>query len=95
MTKYTAKKANELRIPVTSTPENLEGWYGKTITFGSYTIIAGYYFNGIGQNSFYWAAFKNKGGIEDEANLKAVGKDFYEDDGHALAGALNWIAQRG
>ncbi len=97
MTEYTAQKAKERRIPATSTPENLEGRFscgdGKTVTFGNLTIIAGYFYNGRGADSYYWAAYRNEGGIEDATNLEAVSNGFFTDDGHALADAFNWAAQ--
>ena len=101
MTEYTLKKAKERRIPETTTPENLEGRFsnmdGKTVTFGKTTIIAGYFYNGKGENSYFWAAYlftdENKTTCEDEVRLQAVSSDFYEDDGHAIAAAFEWAAQ--
>ena len=103
MTEYTAKKARELRLAATATPEELEGRFsgmdGKTITFGDYTIIAGYHYNGKGEDSYFWAAYlftdKNKKTCEDEASLQAVGNGFHKDDGHAIADAFNWASQWG
>ena len=101
MTEYTRTKARELRIPETSTPESLEGRFslmeGKTVRYGDYTIIAGYRYNGQGEDSYFWAAYlftdKNKKTCEDEVRLQAVGNGFLPDDGHALAEAFNWAAQ--
>ena len=97
MTNYTAQKAKTYRLEATSTPENLEGRFscgdGKTIAFGNLTIIAGYFYIGPKANSYFWAAYRNEGGIEDSTNLEAVSNDLYEDDGHALQAAFNWAAQ--
>ena len=101
MTEYTIKKANELRIRKTATPEELEGRFsgmdGKTVAFGKTTIIAGYRYNGQGENSYFWAAYhftdESRTSCEDEVRLEAVSNGFYEDDGHALAAAFEWATQ--
>ena len=101
MTIYTAQKAKELRLAATATPEELEcrfsGMDGKTISFGDYTIIAGYHYNGKGEDSYFWAAYlftdRDKTTSEDEVRLQAVGNGFFKDDGHAIADAFNWISQ--
>lgn len=96
MTEYTAKKAQELRIPTTSTPEKLEAGrfiYDKVVKFGNLTIASIYCDRGNGRRGYFWAAYKNEGGIEDNTNLEAVGNDYYEDEGHALMAAFEWAAQ--
>ena len=97
MTKNTAMKAQELRLAATTTPEDLDGRFsygsGKMVTFGKLSIVAGYFFRG-NEDSFYWAVYRNEGGIEDATNLEAVSEGFFEDDGHALADAFGWVAQR-
>ena len=97
MTEYTIKKAKELRIPATSTPEKLEcdrfRYQSKVTSFGMLTIVASYIYRGNGENGYFWAAYKNEGSIEDATNLEAVSSDFYEDDGHALAAAFGWAAR--
>ncbi len=106
MTEYTNKKAKELNLKATTTPEMLEedfrGMDGKAIRFGDYIIIAGYRFmwgNGGKGNSYYWAAYlfadKSKTTIEDEVKLEAVGNDFEPDEGHAIAKAFEWVSQWG
>ena len=98
MTEYTRKKAQIQGIPETSTPETLEAdrfCYGKVIKYGNFTIATAWSYNGKGQNEYYWAAYRNEGGIEDPAHLEAISSDRYEDDGHALQAAFNWITQQG
>ena len=97
MTEFTAKKAQELRIPTTSTPEKLEctrfAFDSKVVRFGTLTIAASYYHRGSGKNGYFWAAYKNEGGIENDTNLEAVGNDYYEDEGHALKAAFEWATE--
>ena len=97
MTEYTMKKAKELRIPATSTPERLEcdrfRYQSALVTFGNLTIVSSYLYRGNKENSYFWAAYKNEGSVEDETNLEAVSSDFYEDDGHALKAAFEWASQ--
>ncbi len=92
MTEYTRSKARQLRLPATSTPEDLT--YNTNVTYGTYTLIVGYLYR-PGDNGYFWAAYRNTGGIEDETNLEAVSDGFYEDDGHAIKAALEWVAQWG
>ena len=97
MTEYTAKKAQELRIPATSTPEKLRSerftFQSAVVNFGNLTIVASYMHRGNGKNGYFWAAYKIEGGVEDETKLDAVSNDFYEDEGHALKAAFEWAAQ--
>ena len=99
MTEYTIKKAKELRIPTTSTPEMLAcerfAFQSTQATFGNLTIVASYTYRAStrGKEGYFWAAYKNEGGIDAPTNLEAVSNEFYEDDGHALAAAFGWAAQ--
>ena len=101
MTEYTRKKARELRIPETSTPERLEcdrfSFGSKVVKFGNFTIAASYIHRGSGLDGYFWAAYlytnRNRTTCEDEVRLQAVSSDFYGDDGHALAAAFEWAAQ--
>ena len=38
------EKANTYRLPMTSTPENLEMSWSRILTFGSKVLLAGYYY---------------------------------------------------
>ena len=84
--------ARRFRLPETTTPENLECLWSKTLTFGEYVLTAGYYFNGVGQNSHFGAVYAfttDDHTCEGAIRLVAVSEDFFEDQGHAIAWALD------
>ena len=84
-------KAFTYRLPMTSTPENLGMNWSKILTFGNKVILAGYYYNGRNENSYFGAVYEFAGKdhtCEGEIKLTAVSDEFFEDDGHAIAWAM-------
>jgi hypothetical protein len=91
----TEKLARTYRLPNPSTPEDLEmrfsGMDGKTLTFGDKVLVAGYYYNGRGANSYYAATYTfldDDHDCESAVELTTVSEEFFEDDGHAIAWAI-------
>ena len=84
------------RLANPSTPEDLEmrfsGMDGKVLNFGETVLVAGYYWNGPGKPSWFAAAYEYlEGGdhdCESTVGLKAVSGVEFEDDGHAIAWAM-------
>ena len=71
------------RLPNPTTPEDLECRWGKLLTFGDRVVIAGYFFNG--------AAYEFLGDdhtCEGAIGLRAASGVEFEDDGHAIAWAM-------
>ena len=92
MTKETARRAEELRVPAESTSENLECQGLKVLTFGSRILAVGYYYMGRNKPSYFGAAYEFTTGnhtCEGSISLKALSKVEFEDDGHAFAWAMN------
>ena len=92
MTKDIETRAKELRVPATSTSENLECQGFKILTFGNKILAVGYYYMGRNKASYYGAAYTfttNDHTCEGSIRLTALSETFFEDDGHAIAWAMN------
>ena len=79
------------RLPETTTPENLECMWSKTLTFGNFILSAGNYFNGPGQNNYYGIIYTfttDDHTCEGEIRIVAISDEFFEDQGHAIAWAI-------
>lgn len=89
------KLARTFRLPETTTPENLETRFftgnATFLTFGDKTLMAGYFWNGMGANSYYGAVYTfttDDHSCEGEIRLTAVSDEFFKDNGHAIAWAM-------
>ena len=79
------------RLPNPPTPEDLECRWSKLLNFGDKVIIAGYYYNGKGQPSYFGATYEfltDDTTCEGTIGLRAVSEVEFEDDGHAMAWAM-------
>ena len=83
------------RLPNPTTSEDLEmrfsGMDGKILNFGDKVLMAGYYWNGKGQPSYYAAVYEHLDddlSCEGAIGLRAVSEVEHNDDGHAIAWAL-------
>ena len=83
------------RLPNPSTPEDLEcrfsGMDGKVLNYGDKVLLAGYYYNGNNNPCYYSAVYEHLDddlSCEGAIGLRAVSDCAFEDDGHAIAWAL-------
>jgi hypothetical protein len=79
------------RLQNPTTPEDLECRWSKLLNFGDKVIIAGYYYNGKGQPSYFGATYEfltDDTTCEGTIGLRAVSEVEFEDDGHAMAWAM-------
>ena len=79
------------RLPNPTTPEDLECRWSMLLNFGDKVIIAGYYYNGKGQPSYFGATYEyltDDTTCEGTIGLRAVSEVEFEDDGHAMAWAM-------
>ena len=79
------------RLPNPTTPEDLECRWSKLLNFGDKVIIAGYYYNGKGKPSYFGATYEfltDDTTCEGTIGLRAVSEVEFEDDGHAMAWAM-------
>ena len=83
--------ARTFRLPETTTPESLGCDWSTTLNFGDKILLAGYYYNGRGRNSFSGAGSTfttDDHSCEGEIRLTAVSDEFFADNGHAIAWAM-------
>ena len=88
---------HKYRLQNPTTPEDLEmrfgGMDGKVLNFGDKVLVAGYFWNGPGQPSYFAATYEylDEGDHDCESTigLRAVSEVEFEDDGHAIAWAMN------
>ena len=86
------KNARAYRLPQTSTPENLACSWSCTLNFGNKVLLAGYYYSGRGQNSYYGAVYEfttDDHSCEGEIKLTVVSDEMFPDNGHALQWAMS------
>ncbi len=89
------RAAREHRLPKTTTPENLETAFftgdATFLTFGNKTLMAGYSYQGRNQNSYYAAVYAfttDDHTCEGEIRLETVSGEYFADNGHAIAWAM-------
>ena len=94
MKKAAAQKAKTYRLPETTTPEMLEmslmNDRGSILTFGNHILAAGYFYDPNGR-CYYGATYRfttEDHTCEGAIGLKAVSGVEFEDDGHAIAWAM-------
>lgn len=94
MTIYEAMR--NYRLPNPTTSEYLEtifsGMDGKVLNFGDKVLLAGYYYNGQNKPCYFGAVYEfltEDHTCEDGIGLKAASEVEFEDDGHAIAWAMN------
>ena len=94
------EKATAYRVPEKTTAEELGCNWETVINFGDKVILAGYFYQGKGQPSYFAAVytytkneFKGKAmptfHCDDEIKLIAISDEFFTDNGHAIAWAIN------
>ena len=84
-------KAKTYRLPETTTPEDLACNWSTTLNFGNKVLLAGHYYSGRGQNSFYGAVYEyttDDHTCESQIRLTAVSEELFEDNGRAIAWAM-------
>ena len=89
------KLARTFRLPEITTPEELETRFftrsATFLTFGSKTLMAGYFWNGPKNPCYYGAVYaftSSDHSCEGEIKLTAVSEVAFEDNGHAIAWAM-------
>ena len=79
------------RLPNHTTPEELECRWSKLLTFGEKVLIAGYFYNGKNKPCYFGAAYEfltKDHSCEGAIKLSAASEVDFEDDGHAIAWAM-------
>ena len=84
------KTARTYRLPETTTPENLACRWTCNVNFGKRFLVAGYYYT-YKEPCYYGAVYEHTDddlSCEGEIKLIAVSEERFEDNGHALAWAM-------
>ena len=79
------------RLPNPTTPEDLECRWSKVLTFGDKILLAGHYHNGKGKPCYFGATYEflsDDHSCEGTIGLSAASAVEFEDDGHAIAWAM-------
>ena len=79
------------RLPNPSTPEDLECRWSKVLNFGDKVLLAGYYYSGGNKPCYFGAVYEfltNDHSCEGTIGLSSVSDVEFEDDGHAIAWAM-------
>ena len=83
--------AKEYRLPLKSTPEDLECDWDTVLLYGKRILLAGYWYHPDGKS---WIAVvyefldDNETGCEDFIGIREVAEERFEDNGHAIAWAI-------
>ena len=87
----TTEATRKYRLPETTTTEDLECRWSCTLNFGSRILLAGYYYNGAGKPSYFGAVYEfttDDHTCEGQIRLAAASEVAFEDNGHAIAWAM-------
>ena len=79
------------RLPQSTTSEDLGCDWKHVLNFGTKVILAGYFYNGPKANSYFAAIFEHTDSdlsCEGRIELTAVSEELFEDEGHAVAWAI-------
>lgn len=79
------------RLPNPTTPEDLECRWSKVLNFGDKVLLAGYYYNGKNKPCYFGAVYEHLDddlSCEGAIGLRAASEVAFEDDGHAMAWAM-------
>lgn len=83
--------ANHYRLPNPSTPEDLETRWSKVLKFNDRILLTGHYYHADGK-CYFGAVYEflddDDHSCEGIIGLRAVSEERFEDDGHAIAWAL-------
>lgn len=83
--------AKEYRLPWKSTPEDMECHWSTVLRYGNRILVAGQWYQPDGKNwmaAVYEFLNDNETSCEDIISLRWVSEERFEDDGHAIAWAM-------
>lgn len=83
--------AKKYRFPIKSTEEDLDGSWSTVLRYGNRILVAGYYYSPDGKSwtaAVYEFLDDNETSCEDSIGLREVAGERFEDNGHAIAWAI-------
>lgn len=82
------------RLPNPTCREDLECRWSRTLSYGDKVLLAGYFYNGKGEPSYYGAVYEyltDDTTCEGTIGISEVSEVEFEDEGHAIEWAINTI----
>lgn len=82
------------RLPAHSTSEDLECSWSTVLNYGEAVLLAGYYYTGRNKPCWFGAVYEHLDGdlsCEGFIGLRAASEVEFEDEGHAIAWAINQV----
>ena len=79
------------RLPNPTTEEDLEERWSKVLNYGDKVLLAGFYHDGKNKPCYFGATYEFLGddhSCEGTIGLRAASEVAFEDDGHAIAWAM-------
>lgn len=83
--------AREYRLPLKSTPEDLERDWETVLRYGNRILLAGHWYNPDGKSwiaAVYEFLDDNETSAEDFIGIREVSAERFTDNGHAIAWAI-------
>ena len=83
--------AREYRLPMRSTPEDLGRDWETVVRYGNRILVAGHWYNPDGKSwiaAVYEFTYDNETGEEDFIGIREISAERFEDNGHAIAWAI-------
>ena len=83
--------AKEYRLPLKSTPEDLECDWDTVLLYGNRILLAGHWYHPDGKSwiaAVYEFLDDNETGCEDFIGISEVAEERFSDNGHAIAWAI-------
>lgn len=83
--------AREYRLPLKSTPEDLERDWETVLRYGNRILLAGHWYNPDGKSwiaAVYEFLDDDETSAEDFIGIREVSAERFEDNGHAIAWAI-------
>ena len=84
---------NRYRLPETTTPEELEMHWSTVLNFGTYVLLAGFYFAN-GKNNYFGATYRFTTAdhtCEGEIMLEKISDRLFADNGTAIAWCIQSV----
>lgn len=81
------------KLPNPATQEDLEQRWSTVLNFGDKILVSGYFWNGPGRPGYFGAVYEyldddQEHDCESPIGIRAVSEVEFEDDGHAVAWAI-------
>ena len=83
--------ATEYRLPLKSTPEDMEADWETVLRYGNRVLLAGHWYNPDGKSwiaAVYEFLDDDATGVEDFIGIREISTERFKDEGHAISWAI-------